>query len=1635
MTDIADYRVLEILVEDERFVLYRANDASDSNVLLKVSRAHASPDDLSALSTDFLVARRCEAPSIPRPIRIDTLRAGGTFQVRQDVPGRPLSTWLEGRTTPRPLGEALEIGLAIVKALEPLHARGFVHCDVNPDKMLYDAAEGAIYFADCANVREQGASIKKARRASDGPYVEPEQALHVPPPVDARTDLYAVGVLLHRLLTGEVPVDGGPELRETEGVPASLFALLKRLLHPIRDQRHPSAAAVRRDLTACLDEWRGLRVPAEQPSSPLEGPSSTVRFPDQVLGREGVRSGLYEAFVNATHGHPALLLLTGDGGSGKSTVLSDFARRARAEGALVLRGGWTAYDRDVPFRGLAPICQQIVDWLSTLAAPERDECVRALKHALGDACGVVTEAFPVLEAALGIHPPPALAGDFERQNRLIYCFTSLLGALGSPEHAVVVLLEDLHWADPSSLLMLQRLPGGGGRRQLLTVASVRTGEDGADDTFVPELASAAADRGQTVRTLFVPPFELAETRAFLATALMAPPAEVEPLATWLGRTSLGNPLALREILAAIAGQGLVVFDAAADRWTWRLEAIQQVHLPENVAQILANRISNRDEGALAALRAAACIGAQFTVADLAELLGRPAADVANAVGTFVDEGFVARVSSRPDVEIFEFRHELVQRAAYTGLAPDAQARLHEARGLSLRAAYEAGGGSQTLFEALTHLNRSHALRGGGESLALAELNLKAAILAKESTAYDTAAHLLSNAEGQLPKDIWSRDPETAFRMALLQAECAYLARRLTAAERLFGDLLARLSNPELKVTTLLTRMRVYSNMGRFEEIIEDGRACLELLGLSFPSRPKRSQVVGALVKVLALHRRLPSKAEPVRLAELDPRTRDQVSCLAEMWGPAFWLDENLTGLVVFELVRLSLTRGQVAASAIGYASYGCFLATAFKRQKLGRDICRLGVRVAEAAGDPTYLARARFMYEAFFGAYDASVRNAPGTYREILSACLRCGDHPYAGAAANMSLYYLPLIDLPLAEVQSEIRDMIGMARHTEQNRVMATVEIFQRWIAILEGRAEHAAPEFSFDLSGKEGKKNENERGLFHLYEIALLYLLEDYDAATAHIDALPGNPMMNAFFGVYYAFLAGLVLAKKNQRSGAGRPWLRAFRRHRRVVDAAARATPKNYRHMSELLAGIEASARGLASEATRRFDLAIASAREDGFLQNAAIAAELAGEHLVRTGETAASARRLREARLWYHQWGCLVKVGALDRRRRERRAERQSSNTSVVREETWPSNAAAVLEAARTLSSETDAGRLVQRLMSSIVEHTRATRGVLLMREDGALAVACETHAPTTASGASDRGDATDLPHTIVNYVDRLGTPVRMVAGADHDLFGRDPYMQRHPRGALLCVPLVNMGQRLGVLFLERDGDGVFAARDLSAAEILASQAAASLTNVREYSERLAALQNQMHPHFLFNALSGIAELSVADPPRAERAILDLSALYRNILVTSRQPAVTLKQELDLAASYLALEKIRFGPRLSFSFEVRGDTAGVLIPPLIVQPIVENSVNHGIALKPGGGLVGVEVTVTDKRVHIRVADTGAGWNAAPSGTGRGAGLGLPAVRRRLELFFGAEAEVTVSTSAGVAVDIFFPAVPDSKQARSS
>jgi sensor histidine kinase YesM len=186
-------------------------------------------------------------------------------------------------------------------------------------------------------------------------------------------------------------------------------------------------------------------------------------------------------------------------------------------------------------------------------------------------------------------------------------------------------------------------------------------------------------------------------------------------------------------------------------------------------------------------------------------------------------------------------------------------------------------------------------------------------------------------------------------------------------------------------------------------------------------------------------------------------------------------------------------------------------------------------------------------------------------------------------------------------------------------------------------------------------------------------------------------------------------------------------------------------------------------------------------------------------------------------------------------------------------------------------------------------------------------------------------------------------------------------------------------------------------------------------------RLSTLQAQMHPHFLFNALNTVAALISSDPEAAERTVEDLADVLRASLDRSQNRAGTLGDELDFIRAWLAIEQRRFGDRLTIDWSIDPEARRVDLPPLTVQPVVENALKHGVSQRRASGRIRIAAVRVDGRIAVSVSDNGDGF---PARIVERTGLGH--VRARLAVLFGDRASLRIeSTSAGSTVTIELPA----------
>lgn len=217
-------------------------------------------------------------------------------------------------------------------------------------------------------------------------------------------------------------------------------------------------------------------------------------------------------------------------------------------------------------------------------------------------------------------------------------------------------------------------------------------------------------------------------------------------------------------------------------------------------------------------------------------------------------------------------------------------------------------------------------------------------------------------------------------------------------------------------------------------------------------------------------------------------------------------------------------------------------------------------------------------------------------------------------------------------------------------------------------------------------------------------------------------------------------------------------------------------------------------------------------------------------------------------------------------------------------------------------------------------------------------------------------------------------------------------------------------------------GALHARRANAVALGAARAEAALVRAE-----LAAINGKLNPHFLFNTLNSLLLLTRRDPAAAEQSLLRFSRMMRYVLDTTRGSTnrVALQEELDFVRDYLELEALRLGPRLKVDWRIDPATVNDPIPPLTLQPLVENSVVHGIAPQVDGGTVRIETRRLEDSdaLSLQVDDDGAGCAWPPE---QHKGVGLSALRRRFELDFGGRAELSVRSApgAGFQVRILIP-----------
>jgi predicted ATPase len=1138
----------------------------------------------------------------------------------------------------------------LASAVHALHRFGFVHRDIKPSNVLV-RDNGHVVLLDFGLIERIGGASAgpDGLRLGTPHFMAPEQTLgqHVGP----EADWYAVGVMLFLALTGKPPYVGAPELvlvakrtlpvlapsELVADVPHDLDELCYALLARTPGER-PRGDEILRRLHAD-------KVPSPRALNPASNDA-----PLAFVGRGAELAQLSEAWARVRAGQPQLVVIEGDAGVGKSSLVRYFLERQVArDSAAVILGGRCYEQESLPFKAFDAIIDSLSVHLASL--PEAE-----VKQLWGGGIRSLSAVFPVLRdvpAVARSAPADRVVDNAMALRDLAFReLKQLLGALAE-RVPLIIFVDDLQWADKDSLALLHALFAPPGLGHGMFITTLRTPTSLGDG--MASLPLRRIDLQGLTRTEAQSLWSILWTDPEDEVAAAPAPGDVGTLLD----EAAGHPLLLSELVRYARRRGLAPHARLQD--------------------VLWSRVVELDEPARRFLELVALAGAPIGAQVIAQAAAVHAADRVHLVGALRAAQLI-RVTRRGDERLVEPYHDRLREAIVRQLHADGGPAALSVRQLHLRLGrrlLEHTPDEQlpsAVFTIVQHLNAAASLLSADELRRLAELSLLAARQAKRATACATALTHLERGIALLGDDPWRSHYELCRALHWERLEATSLAGDRDRTLALFDDLLPRLASDEERVDLYATRVGLESAHAQWTAAIEAARRGLALCGERLPRHANAGAILREYTAVRWRQRRRPG--ELVALPSLSDRKKQgAMKVLIEMAPAAYCCSTELLTVCLLRIARLSLRYGITDASAYGLAGYGVVLSGAFGKHQEGYALGQLALGFDDRFPSHRFRAKVLFVNAGYLTPWLRPFAEARQLALAGVEAAQESGDAAYevycASAVASITMWEAA----HLTTMQAAAEASLVVSSRSRSEDVVAIVSTYVRYCAVMRGPESAVARLPSDEDVCAAMSTHRTPVALFSHYYLSaeLAYLAADDVRARALLQQ--AHRYRSAAFStpamVDLSMLQALVAARAHDSASVlARVRLRwQIARHVRKLARWARLCPENFAARHLIVAAEQARVLRPA-EATPAYEAAIALAQRHRSYKWEAIALDLLARHHRQRGEAAEAAARLAQAIAAYRRWG----------------ADRRAAQLEVSLGASSPSSSAAATQAQRSCVRE-------------------------------------------------------------------------------------------------------------------------------------------------------------------------------------------------------------------------------------------------------------------------------------------------------------------------------------------------------------
>jgi len=1293
-------------------------------------------------------------------------------------------------------------------------------------------------------------------------------------------------------------------------IPQAVSDIVMKLLAKTAEERYQSAWGLKADLESCLFQWQTSGVISEFPLA-SQDISDKFQIPQKLYGRQREVETLLAAFerVAATNNRPnrteqtqisvlkkesksrkessrsvfargqhksrsEMMLIAGYSGIGKSAMVKILDKPITRRRGYFIWGKFDQYKRTIPYSAVVSAFSELVRQLLTESEAQLAVWREKLRSSFGHNGQIIIDVIPEVELIVGSQSPVAELGPTESLNRFNLVFQNFIRVFCQPEHPLVIFLDDLQWADSATLKLIELMMTDEATQYLFLIGAYRDNE--VSPTH-PLMMTVETLRNQEaiINEIALSPLGVENITHLIAETLHSDRESVKPLAELVVSKTDGNPFFVNQFLQTLYQENLLVFhppqSGSKGGWHWDMNQIEQCAITDNVVDLMVQKLRKLPSSTQQVLRLVACLGNEFDLNTLSLINEKEASETFSQLLPAIKSGLILPSSELESKSLdyvlfpllilnYKFLHDRVQQAAYALIDDSQKKAVHLKIGRQILENTPAEYRADRIFELVDHLNVARSLiKDDRELIELATLNLEATRRAKDATAYVSALQYLTAGMDGLTADIWDSHYDLAFALYMERANVEYLNGYFDNSEEFINITLEKARSPLEKVEIYNLLIVQYTLRAKYEEAVKAGIKALNLLGIDLPLDGLQkviSEEFAAATNFLA-GREIASLIDAPEMTVPDKKVA--VKLITNLLTSAYLKNPDLWKVSVLKGVNLSLKYGLVPEASLCYAGYGMFLNAVSGDYKAAYQFGLLSLNLSEKSGNIGLKCRACSSLVSIFYYWFNHIKDSHAISNEGYQAALESGDLEYAGYILSNRIANSFFQGKEISQIMADTSRYLQFSQKTKNQLV---TDILLGVDLILRNLSKLTPEKFVFESEDiSEAEFIENCKAHQNLYSLCLyqirkcqvMYWYGNFNEALQL--ALEVEKQLSFITGAIPAtewnFFFSLVLAAvfPNVSEDQQKLYLEKLEANQKQMKIWADNCAENFLHKYLLVQAEIARISKKDSEAVELYDFSINLAQDNEFVQNEALANELAAKFWLSKGKYQYAKIHLREAHSCYLRWGAVRKVEDLEQKYPQLRemtplngSFNNNQTTTTIHSSTGSDarvlDLATVMKASLAISSEIVLDKLLASLMRISLENAGAQLGFLILVRDGQLLILAKASVfseDVAVLQFTPVEGYQDLPVTVINYVERTRSDLVLSNAAAEGLFTADPYVAQHQLQSILCTPIINQGKLIGILYLENNLTvGAFTPQRLEVLRLLSSQVAISLENALLYN---------------------------------------------------------------------------------------------------------------------------------------------------------------------------------------------------------